>query len=185
MDLLAGLPGGRPRLRLLPVLLVAAGVSGCALFQKDDGAGARAGPPAGGAARTGSESAGPGDSSGATAGRATERTAVAAPGERRVPERSDPGASSPRRQASQRLVEEGKGYAVAGQDAEARERFESALRLDGSNGEAYFQLARLAADDGDWSNAAGYREQAEALLRGRAEWRAPLDELAARIAEQR
>ena len=180
MDLLGGARGPRSRPRPLPILLLAAGLSGCALFHKDDGA--RAGAPAGGATRTDPDSSG--DSTGA-AGRATERTAVAAPGERRVPERSDPGAASPRRQASQHLVEEGKGYAVAGQDAEARERFESALRLDGSNGEAYFQLARLAADGGDWSNAAGYQEQAEALLRGLPEWRVPLEEMAARIADRR
>jgi hypothetical protein len=181
VDLLAGARGPHCRLCLPAILLVAAGASACALFHNDDGA--RAGAPAGGAAQ--GASAGAGDSSGAAPGRATERTAVSAPGERRVPERSDPGAASPRRQASQRLVEEGKGHAVAGQDVEARERFESALRLDGSNGEAYFQLARLAADAGDWSNAAGYQEQAEALLRGQPEWRAPLDELAARIGDRR
>jgi tetratricopeptide (TPR) repeat protein len=183
VDLLAPAPGARAirrrsrTLRLATLLL--AGGAGCGIFHKDDGAGARAGAPAaneapsGGA--TGAEPAG---------NHGTERTAVAAPGERRVPEQADPGASSPRRRASQQLVEEGKGYAVAGRDAEARERFESALAVDGSNGEAYFQLARLSADAGAWTDASGYYEQAEALLGGRGEWRAPLDELAGRIARR-
>jgi hypothetical protein len=179
VDLLAGARGrGLPP---LAAALLAAGLSACALFHEDEDAGARAGAP-GGESSAGDGTAAP---AGGTADRVTERTAVAAPGERRVPERSDPGADSPRRQASQRLVEEGKGYRVAGRDAEARERFESALGLDGSNGEAYFQLARLAADGGDWSNAAGYGEKAEALLRGLPEWQAPLDELADRIARRR
>jgi tetratricopeptide (TPR) repeat protein len=169
VDLLAS------RLHFLPILLVAAGVSACAHSREDDDASVRAGKPAG---------RGTADAATSEPGPATERTAVAAPGERRAPARTDPGASSPRRQASQRLVEEGKGYVIAGRGAEAYERFEAALTLDGSNGEAYFQLARLAADDGAWSDASGYYEQAEALLRGRAEWSAPLDELARRISER-
>jgi tetratricopeptide (TPR) repeat protein len=161
----------------MPVLLVAAGLSACAHSREDDEAGVRTGAPGGRATA-------PAATSEPEPGLTTERTAVAAPGERRAPARTDPGASSPRRRASQRLVEEGKGYAIAGRDAEAHERFEAALSLDGSNGEAYFQLARLAADDGAWSDASGYYEQAEALLRGLAEWSAPLDELALRIAER-
>jgi hypothetical protein len=163
--------------------ILAAGVSGCALFHKEGDAGARAGEPAG--EPSAASAPANGTPSGGAAGRTTERTAVAAPGERRAPAREDPGAGSPRREASQRLVEEGKGYAVAGQGAAARDRFESALRLDGSNGDAYFQLARLAADDGDWSDATGYQAKAEALLRGAPGWDAPLDDLAARIAERR
>lgn len=184
MDLLAPAPGaaraaGRRSSSLRLAMLLLAGVAGCGIFRKDDDAGARAGAPAGNE---------PPSERGTRAepaeDRAIERTAVAAPGERRAPEQADPGASSPRRQASQRLVEEGKGYAVAGRDAEARERFESALAVDGSNGEAYFQLARLSADAGAWTDASGYYEQAEALLGGRGEWRTPLDELAGRIARR-
>jgi hypothetical protein len=174
----------RPRApRLLATALLAAALSGCALFGKHEDVGSRAGAPGTDAPTTTPPASG--KTSGAAEGRTTERTAVAAPGERRAPAREDPGAGSPRREASQRLVEEGKGYAVAGQDAAARDRFESALRLDGSNGEAYFQLARLAADDGDWSDAAGYQAKAEALLRGTPGWDAALDELAGRIAERR
>jgi tetratricopeptide (TPR) repeat protein len=151
----------------------------CAIFRHDD-AGSRAGAPPGREPTREPDAGGAG-----RAGRETERTAVAAPGDRRQPDRTDPGASSPRRQASQRLVEEGKGYAIAGRDEQARQRFEDALRVDGSNGEAYLQLAQLAADQGDWGEAEGFYDQASTLLSGLPEWAAPLDDLARRIAERR
>ena len=151
-------------------------LSGCALFRRTDPA-ARTPPPS--PTRSEETTAARGT------GRVTERTAEAQPGDRRVPERTDAGAGSPRRLASQRLVEEGKGFRIAGRDAEAAERFQAALRLDGSNGVAHFYLAQLAADAGRWTEAAGYYEQAAALLRGREEYREPLGDLAGRIAERR
>lgn len=122
-------------------------------------------------------------------GRATRRgdseaTSVGAPGAR-SPSREDTGIGTPRRAASQRLVEEGKGYWIAGRLDEARSKLQEALRLDGSNGAAYYYLAVVAADAREWSDAEGYHAQAEALLRGREDYRMALDDLAERIAARR
>lgn len=166
MDLL-----GLGRLAALLLLLVAAAV-GCALFRKE-------GP--------GTEAAGrPGEAAAAEpGGPRTERTTLAPPGDRRTPERTDAGEGSPRRQASDRLVEEGKGYWIVGRNDEAWERLQQAVRLDGSNGVALYYLAEIAAEEGDRDDAAGYRERAAALLSGRSEYAAALDDLARRIAERR
>ncbi|MBA2566096.1 MAG: hypothetical protein H0V09_11845 [Gemmatimonadetes bacterium] len=151
--------------------LAVAALTSCSAFRDKDGRPeTRAGAPA------------------ASGGRRTERTATAAPpapADVRTPERTDTGAESPKRHASESLVEEGKGYWIAGRDREARERFEQALVLDGSNGVAYYYLAEIAVDAGRWDEAAGYRDRAAALLRGRETYREPLAELARRIAERR
>ena len=152
--------------------------TGCGLFG-GSGPATRSGAPGAARGAAGVEESQP------EGGLTTERTGVAAPGDRRQPARGDAGADTPRRRASQRLVEEGKGYFIAGQNGEARERFQQAIRLDGSNGAAYYYLAEIAADEGEWDDAAGYREQAGALLRGREEYRQPLDDLAGRIADRR
>lgn len=170
MDLLGGSISRPKRWGVRAILMATTLTSSCALFHRE--------PPAD-EARTGTTS------QRSPTGRSTERTTAALPGEQREPPRGDTGAGSPRRIASDRLVEEGKGYLIAGRDAEARERFQRAVRLDGSNGVAYLYLAELAADGGEWSDAAGYHAQAEALLNGREDYRPALDDLAMRIARQR
>ena len=156
----------------LAAMLLAIGAPGCGAFRKDKGAEPRAGAP-------------PQRTEATRAGRTAERAEAGGRGERRTPSRADAGADSPKRLASQKLVEEGKGYWVAGLDEQARERFGQAIRLDGSNGTPYYYLAEIAADAGEWADAAGYHERASALLRGREEYRQPLAELAGRIAERR
>jgi tetratricopeptide (TPR) repeat protein len=184
VDLLAPMRNRRSNLSgplIFVLVLIATGPAGCGLFRKEGtGPETRAGTP-----RDERGATSPGEEAGTEGGLTTERTGVAAPGDRRQPARGDAGADTPRRRASQRLVEEGKGYFIAGQNGEARERFQQAIRLDGSNGAAYYYLAEIAADEGEWDDAAGYREQAGALLRGREEYRQPLDDLAGRIADRR
>lgn len=84
---------------------------------------------------------------------------------------SDPGAGTPSRESSQRVVEEGKGYMIAGRTAEAAGRFETASRIDPTNGFAWYWLGRARIAAGDRAGAIGVLEKAESLLGPYREWR--------------
>lgn len=84
---------------------------------------------------------------------------------------SDPGAGTPSRESSQRVVEEGKGYMIAGRTAEAASRFETASRIDPTNGFAWYWLGRARIAAGDRAGAAGVLEKAESLLGPYPDWR--------------
>ena len=84
---------------------------------------------------------------------------------------SDPGAGTAARESSLRVVEEGKGYLIAGQSAEAERRFATATRIDATNGFAYYWLGRARVSDGDRAGAIGVLEKAESLLGPYPEWR--------------
>jgi tetratricopeptide (TPR) repeat protein len=77
---------------------------------------------------------------------------------------SDPGAGTAQRRSSDRLVEEGKGYLIAGQPGEAERRLEQATRIDPTNGFAWYHLGRARAELGDRSGAVGVLQKAESLL---------------------
>lgn len=83
----------------------------------------------------------------------------------------DTGAGTPEREASQQVVEEGKGYLITGRTAEAERRFERATRIDPTNGFAYYWLGRARVEAGDTAAAAGVLEKAEGLLGPYPEWR--------------
>ena len=95
---------------------------------------------------------------------------------------SDPGAGTPSRESSQRVVEEGKGYMIAGRTAEAASRFETASRIDPTNGFAWYWLGRARIAAGDRAGAAGVLEKAESLLGPYPDWR---DRTRALLAELR
>jgi hypothetical protein len=84
---------------------------------------------------------------------------------------SDPGAGTPTRESSLRVVEEGKGFLIAGRPAEAEQRFATASRIDPTNGFAWFWLGRARVDVGDRSGAVGVLEKAESLLGPYPVWR--------------
>lgn len=84
---------------------------------------------------------------------------------------SDPGADTPSRESSQRVVEEGKGYMIAGRTAEAASRFDTASRIDPTNGFAWYWLGRARIAAGDRSGAIGVLEKAESLLGPYPDWR--------------
>ena len=94
---------------------------------------------------------------------------------------TDPGVGTPAREASHQIVEEGKGYLIAGQPREAARRFERATRVDPTNGFAYYYLGRARAETGDRAGAAGVLEKAEALLGPYPEWRERAVRLAASL----
>ena len=83
----------------------------------------------------------------------------------------DAGAGTPERDASQKVVEEGKGYLITGQAVQAERRFEHATRIDPTNGFAYYWLGRARVEAGDPAAAAGVLEKAEGLLGPYPEWR--------------
>ena len=121
----------------------------------------------------------------ATESAATDATAAPPPAPRvistdRAASR-DAGAGTAARESSLRVVEEGKGYLIAGQSAEAERRFATATRIDATNGFAYYWLGRARVAEGDRAGAIGVLEKAESLLGPYPEWRdmarALLDEL--------
>lgn len=92
---------------------------------------------------------------------------------------ADPGAGTPRRNSSSSLVEEAKGYLIAGQPDAAARRLLRAIRIDPSNGFAYYHLGRARIALGDRARAAGVLEKAVALLGPYPEWRAAAERLLA------
>jgi len=83
----------------------------------------------------------------------------------------DPGAGTPARESSLRVVEEGKGYLIAGQATEAERRFATATRIDPTNGFAYYWLGRARVEEGNVPGAVGVLEKAESLLGPYPAWR--------------
>lgn len=109
-------------------------------------------------------------------------------GDPELPERStdranadDPGAGTSARSVSQRIVEEGKGHLIAGNLDVAADRFERALRIDPTNGFAYFYLGRTRYETGDRDGALGMLDKAEALLGPYPVWRARVARLQAAL----
>lgn len=96
---------------------------------------------------------------------------------------ADPAAGSPERAASQRLVEEGKGYLIADQPDEAERRFLRAARIDPTNGFAWYHLGRARLAAGDRAGAIGVLEKAETLLGPYPDWRARASRLLVRARE--
>lgn len=84
---------------------------------------------------------------------------------------SDAGAGTASRESSQRVVEEGKGYMIAGRTAEAASRFDTASRIDPTNGFAWYWLGRARIAAGDRAGAIGVLEKAESLLGPYPDWR--------------
>jgi tetratricopeptide (TPR) repeat protein len=83
----------------------------------------------------------------------------------------DTGAGTPQRRASLRVVEEGKGFLVAGRAREAAQRFTRATQIDPTNGFAYYYLGRARVAAGDRRGAIGVLQKAESLLGPYPEWR--------------
>jgi hypothetical protein len=93
----------------------------------------------------------------------------------------DGGAGTPQRRASQRVVEEGKGYLIARQPGAAAQRFSRATQIDPTNGFAYYWLGRARIAQGDARGAVGVLEKAESLLGPYPEWREQASDLLASL----
>lgn len=108
-----------------------------------------------------------------TGDEATEAAATPAPREISTDTAlaTDPGAGTATRESSLRVVEEGKGFLIAGRPAEAEQRFETASRIDPTNGFAWYWLGRARVELGDRGGAVGVLEKAESLLGPYPAWR--------------
>lgn len=77
---------------------------------------------------------------------------------------------SPKRQASMDVVTNGLEYLQIGDMAAAVQSFQSAATLDGSNGVAYYYLARTHYAMGNTRRAGGILDRAESLLSSSDDW---------------
>ncbi|MBI2342721.1 MAG: tetratricopeptide repeat protein [Deltaproteobacteria bacterium] len=84
---------------------------------------------------------------------------------------------SPQRAASMRVVDQGRGELSRGQLDAALQTFQEAVTLDGSNGVAYYYLARAHYQLGHHEQAMGLLERAEALLGKNAGWELTIEAL--------
>ena len=84
---------------------------------------------------------------------------------------------TPKRQASMRLVERGKGFLEGGELDRAVLVLRDAINVDSSNGVAYYYLASADVKLGQTSTALGLLDKAEALLGADNEWMRRIDEL--------
>lgn len=95
----------------------------------------------------------------------------------RQPEAAVITANSPQRQASIQVVVQGKQF-LSRQDFEkALQLFQEAVTLDGSNGIAYYYIARTQYELGQYNHAAGVLDRAEALLAESQEWQMSIQAL--------
>lgn len=84
---------------------------------------------------------------------------------------------TPQRQASMRLVDMGVGQLNVEANDRAAGYFMDAVKVDSSNGVAYYYLALANAKLGQQAVARGLLDKAEALLGADDEWRAKINEL--------
>ncbi len=116
---------------------------------------------------------------------AEEEEAAAAPAPREIDRNRsiavDAGAGTSQRRASQRVVEEGKGYLIARQPGPAAQRFTRATQIDPTNGFAYYWLGRARIAQGDARGAVGVLEKAESLLGPYPKWREQASDLLASL----
>jgi tetratricopeptide (TPR) repeat protein len=79
-------------------------------------------------------------------------------------------ATTPKRMASQQLVDNGKIELMSGDLEKAVQTFQEAVTIDGSHGVAYYYLARAHYQLGHLEQAMGLLERAEALLNDSQDW---------------
>lgn len=84
---------------------------------------------------------------------------------------------SPRREASQRLVQIGQGYLEKGELDKAVQTFQEAINVDYENGIAYFYLSQSLYQRGNYDDALSILDRAENFLSGQENWKTKIDEL--------
>lgn len=85
--------------------------------------------------------------------------------------------TSPARQASDGLLEEGKGFLEQGQLDRSMDSFKEAVGLDPGNGAGFYYLALVHFKLGEYEEARSILEKARSLLEGQEEWATPLEDL--------
>ena len=97
------------------------------------------------------------------------------------PAPSVPEALSPKREASQRIVQMGKEYLEAGNADKAVQTFQEAINVDPENGVAFFFMSLGLYQMHLFDDAMGILERAGALLNPYPDWRGEVEQLRARI----
>lgn len=85
--------------------------------------------------------------------------------------------SGPARDASNAVLEEGKGALEQGDLERAADNFQEAVTLDPTNGAGFYYLALLHFKKGEYDQSAVFLEKADSLLAGQEDWIIPLEEL--------
>lgn len=90
---------------------------------------------------------------------------------------------TPRRDASQRLVQIGQSYLEVGQTDKAVQTFQEAINVDSENGVAYFYMAKALSRRGSYDDALHLLERAATFLGGEEPWRERVEGLRVEIRE--
>ncbi|MBI4366010.1 MAG: tetratricopeptide repeat protein [Deltaproteobacteria bacterium] len=90
-------------------------------------------------------------------------------------------ARTPQRTASMELVMQGKQFLARREHDRALKAFQDAVMVDGTNGIAYYYLARVRYELRQYTEAVGLLERAAALLADSPEWMRTVEELQERI----
>ncbi len=85
--------------------------------------------------------------------------------------------TSPQRRASMDVVTQGQGYLARGEREHAVQAFQEAITLDGTNGVAYYYLARTHYELGHLEQAMGLLDRAETLLADAEDWLVSIEAL--------
>lgn len=117
-----------------------------------------------------------------------KRSAPPATIEQKAPEQKpakprigDQGVLTPERRASDSLIDSGNAKLAEGEPEKAVGIFRDAIKVDPSNGPAYYHLAFSYYKLQELEMARGSLEKAENLLRQDAEWSQKIDELKANL----
>lgn len=84
---------------------------------------------------------------------------------------------SPRREASQRLVQIGQGYLENGEIDKAVQTLQEAINVDYENGIAYFYLSKSLLEKGSYDDALNILDRAENFLSEQESWKTKVEEL--------
>ena len=84
---------------------------------------------------------------------------------------------TPQRRASNHLLQQGQIASNQGRYDQAADLFQEAISVDSSNGAAYYEMAQVRTHSGEYGDAWGFVEKAEALLGDSPEWAERLEKL--------
>ena len=94
-----------------------------------------------------------------------------------------PEALSPKREASQNMIDVGERYLGQGDLDKATQTFQEAINIDSDNGVAYYYLAKVMYQKSEYDDALGLLEKSEGLLGSYPEWVAEVARLKKQIEE--
>lgn len=100
-----------------------------------------------------------------------------------LPPPTPPPILSPKREASQRIVDVGKEYLEEEETGKAIQSFQEAINIDSDNGVAYFYLAFGLYKEGAYTQALGILDRAQVLLLQYPDWQTQVLQLRSIVEE--